>query len=207
MQINLGIVDQNTLVREGVLAITLPEKNLEVVFSGEKPENVKRLLNKPAQPHVLIIDTSIKNHQRDKLIEVALKKDIKCILVNLPLTAPVIADAHNSSASGLVARTADSNELLDAIRTVHQNGTYVSKDIRKKLDSALNENPFLQLSNREADICRHIIDGVKIKRIANLLDISPKTVYVHKANAYRKLRINSTQSLFSLARKVGFGGF
>lgn len=55
-------------------------------------------------------------------------------------------------------------------------------------------------------ICQLLIDGVRIKKTAGLLDISPKTVYVHKANAYRKLSISSTQDLFKLAKENGVQG-
>lgn len=207
MKILMGIVDGHTLVREGFRAVILSEDDMEIDFECDSFKKAQAYLNGSPEINMFIVDMSMHGHEGLKLIHLANSKDIKTIVVNLPAKGPFISDTKRAGADGYISQGASIPELLAGIRAVHNEQTYCSKDIKKQFENTMEENPFSSLTIREMHICRHIIDGVKIKKIAGILDISPKTVYVHKANAYRKLRINSTQSLFKLARENGVEGY
>lgn len=207
MQIRMGMVDGHTLVREGFRAIVQLEDDMEIIFESDRYKKAKAFLDGSAQINILIVDISMQGQAGFELIKMANRKGIKSIVVNLDSTGPHILEAKRAGASGYISKGCSASELLAGIRAVHNNQVYHSKDVKKYLASSTLQNPFVELTTREIDICRHILDGVKIKRIANLLNISPKTVYVHKANAYRKLNVNSTQSLFQLAKENGVKGY
>lgn len=202
----MGIVDGHTLVREGFRAIVRLEDDMELVFESDDYNKTKTYLEDKPDINILIVDISMHGHEGFELIELAKRKGIKCIVVNLKSNGPYMLEAKRAHANGYISQGATADELLTGIRAVYNNQDYCSKSLKKFLSDSAVHNPFLELTIREMHICRHILDGVKVKRIASLLDISPKTVYVHKANAYRKLDINSTQTLFKLAKENGVQG-
>jgi DNA-binding NarL/FixJ family response regulator len=102
-----------------------------------------------------------------------------------------------AGASGYVLKQSPPAELLHAIRAVAKGGKYLDPAVAGKVMGGyagrrpLNHEPRLEVSDREVEVLRLIAWGHSNKEIASRLDLSVKTIEVHKANAMKKLGMNS----------------
>ena len=203
MPIRIAVVDDHTLVREGLRGIVQLEPDMAVHFECDTFAKAKTFLNGAPAIDVFIVDISLGDDTGIPLIRLAKRHKIKCIIVSMHGTEPYISEAMSAGACGYISKDSAATDLIAGIRTGSENKFYYSKDIKHYLSIAAEENPFSQLTDREVEVCLFIISGFKVKAIAKELNISPKTIYVHKANAYNSLRINSTRELFQLVKKHG----
>ena len=204
MPIRIAVVDDHTLVREGLRGIVQLEPDMDVHFECDTFEKAKDFLEGAPLIDVIIIDIILGDETGFSLIKLAKLNKIKCIAVSMHGTEPYISEAMSAGACGYISKDSAATDLIAGIRAVSENKIYYSKDIKHYLSISPEENPFSELTEREVEVCLHIINGYRVKAIAKELDISPKTIYVHKANAYISLRINSTRELFQLVKKHGF---
>jgi DNA-binding NarL/FixJ family response regulator len=96
------------------------------------------------------------------------------------------------------------SHLTDAINYVRDGGVYVSPLLRvagllPSTREAREDDPLTHLSRREHDVFFHLVNGLRAKEIANLLDISPKTVDTYRASLMRKLNIHDLVGLVKFA--------
>lgn len=203
MPIRIAVVDDHTLVREGLRGIVQLEPDMEVSFECDTFAKAKAFLKGSPAVDVFIIDILLGDDTGFPLIKLAKKNKIRCIVVSMHGKEPYISEAMKAGANGYISKDSAAAELIAGIRAVNENKFYYSRDIKTYLASSSEDNPFTKLTKREVEVCLFIIDGYKTKTIARELDISPKTVYVHKANAYKSLGINSTQDLFQLVKTNG----
>ena len=99
-----------------------------------------------------------------------------------------------AGAAGYVLKQSASTELLQAIRAVAAGGQYLDSTLSSRVTNAFLDRQSSrggqrrpQLTERESEVLRLIAWGHSNKEIAAQLDLSVKTVEVHKANAMRKL--------------------
>ena len=202
MPIRIAVVDDHTLVREGFRGIVQLEPDMEVSFECNSFAKAKSFLNGSPAIDVFIIDIVLGDDTGFPLIKLAKSKSILCIVVSMHSIEPYISEAMTAGANGYISKDSAAAELIAGIRAVNDNKLYYSRDIKTYLASS-EANPFTKLTKRETEVCLFIIDGFKTKTIARELDISPKTVYVHKANAFKSLNITSTRELFQLIKQHG----
>ena len=202
MPIRIAVVDDHTLVREGLRGIVQLEPDMEVSFECDTFAKAKAFLNGAPAVDIFIVDILLGDDTGFPLIELAKRKKILCIVVSMHSTEPYISEAMSAGANGYISKDSAAAELIAGIRAVSENRFYYSKDIKSYLASS-EDNPFTKLTRRETEVCLFIIDGYKTKAIARERDISPNPVSVHKANAFRSLGINSTRELFQLVKKNG----
>ena len=203
MHIRIALVDDHTLVREGFRGIVQLEDDIEMVYDCDTFEKAQTYLEGSPAIDIFIVDISLGDDTGFPLIELANRNNIKCIVVSMHGREPYISEAMRAGASGYISKGSAASDLIAGIRAVCDNEIYYSKDVEDYLAASTGRNPFTALTHRELEVCRYIIDLAEIKKIARELNISPKTVYVHKSNAYEKLAVNSAQELFKMAKKHG----
>ena len=201
MPIRIAVVDDHTLVREGLRGIVQLQPDMEVSFECNTFAKAKIFLDGSPAIDVFIIDILLGDETGFPLIKQAKLNNIKCIVVSMHSREPYISEAMNAGAHGYISKSSAASDLIAGIRAVDQDKTYFSRDIATYIATSSEDNPFAILTSREIEVCLLVIDGFKIKTIAKKLNISPKTVYVHKANAYKNLGINSTRELIQMAKK------
>jgi len=94
--------------------------------------------------------------------------------------------------------------LLDAISFVRDGGVYVSPLLRgaglfTRPDKNRPEDPLATLSPREMEVFSYLVSGLRAKEIAELLEISPKTVDTYRASLMRKLNVHDLVGLVKFA--------
>jgi FixJ family two-component response regulator len=113
---------------------------------------------------------------------------------------PMSVEAMKKGAADFLTKPFDDKELLQAI----ENAIEKDRQTRAEYDETLDIRRRIELlTPRENEILRYIITGMLNKQIALKLDISEKTVKVHRGRIMEKLCVDSVAELVRLAEKAG----
>jgi len=204
--IKLLLVDDDQLIREGINGLLKEHNDFDVMGSVSSGEEALVFLQSNQIDVILLdlnmpglggIETTKKIHQKYP------KSRIIIVTVNKSESFP--RQLIKSGASAYLTKGCDLDELILAIKRVYAGRQYIAQELSQQI--ALNdiktyiENPFDKLSKREFQIINQILKGIKLKQIAEQLNLSPKTVSTHKSRAFEKLNIESEMELFILAKQ------
>ena len=202
----LVICDDHTLFREGLKAILRSDPSIEIVGeAADGRQGIEMALS--AHPDVMLMDISMPAMIGYEAIRriTKVEKKIKILVLTMYEEEEMIGLCLNAGASGYVLKDAPAAQLIDAIHVVHEGGNYLSPRAAQKVvhhfveGGAPSETRYDTLSNREREVLKLLADGYVVKDIAALLNLSVKTVEVHKYNLMRKLNLHSKVELIKYA--------
>lgn len=205
-KIRVLLCDDHTLFREGIKAILRADTTIEVVGeAADGREAVGKALR--LRPNVVLMDISMPSIVGYEALRRIIRADkkIKVLVLTMYDEEDVIGFCLNAGASGYMFKDAPPALLIEAIHVVHAGGTYLSPRAAKKVveyytkSSAPLENKYDTLSSREREILKLLADGLVVKEIASVLNISSKTVDAHKYNLMRKLDLHNQTELIKYA--------
>jgi DNA-binding NarL/FixJ family response regulator len=115
-----------------------------------------------------------------------------------------VTEALRSGADAYLLKDGPARHLLDAIHYIQDGGVYVTPLLRGAAmftspGKAAGPDPLAALSQREYEVFTQLVNGVRPKDIARLLDISPKTVDTYRASLMRKLNVRDLVELVKFA--------
>jgi len=204
--VRLLICDDHTLFREGVKAILRADPSIEIVGEAtdgkQAVESALRL-----RPDVVLMDVSMPALVGYEAVRRIAKVDkrIKMLVLTMYEEEEIISLCLNAGASGYILKDAPAAHLLEAIHALHEGGKYLSPLAMQTVVSQYVEGApphktrYDTLSNREREILKLLADGLSVKDIASKLDLSLKTVDVHKYNLMRKLALHNRTELIKYA--------
>lgn len=204
--IQIFIVDDYAIVREGLRALITTETDMVVVGEAADFETaVQQCLN--LQPDVVILDLALPNNEGIEVIK-AIKQ--RCpqihllVLTNFAEEERVLA-AMKAGAQGYMLKDATPEDIVQAIRDVYEEKTVLHPSVSYVLLQALKisntaDRLLDSLTDRETEVLRLVAHGQTNHVIANLLGIEERTVRVHVTHILQKLDLdNRTQAaLFAL---------
>ena len=128
----------------------------------------------------------------------------KLMILSVSREEATVMEALRAGADAYLLKDEPFRHLLDAIRSVRDGGVYVSPMLRgtglfARAESAPAEDPLASLSPRETEVFSYLVNGLRAKDIADLLDISPKTVDTYRASLMRKLNVRDLVGLVKFA--------
>jgi DNA-binding NarL/FixJ family response regulator len=128
----------------------------------------------------------------------------KLLILSISREETTVMEALRAGADGYLLKDGPSRHLLDAISFVRDGGVYVSPLLRgaglfTKGERAIPEDPLASLSPREMEVFSYLVNGLRAKDIADLLEISPKTVDTYRAGLMRKLNVHDLVGLVKFA--------
>jgi two-component system response regulator NreC len=203
------IVDDHHLVRQGIAALL--EKSGEAQVVGEAADGFEAL-SKIAElkPEVVIMDIAMPNLNGAQTIEQLKLQGIntKVVVLSMYSDPATIRQVLKNGAKGYLLKCSVTEELLAAIRASVQDEIYLSPAIAEIINSLpsknTSENQVEELTYREQEVLKLIVDGHTNSAIGYILDISIKTVEKHRARIMTKLHVHDTASLVRVAIKSGF---
>jgi two-component system, NarL family, invasion response regulator UvrY len=114
-------------------------------------------------------------------------------------------------AKGFLNKNADEEEVLRALKIFLSGRNYISQKLNDLMINDLrgssgkvNENPFTNLSNREIEVTRHLLEGVHVRDISKYMDLHANTIVTYKHRLFEKLSIRTIVDLTNLARVYDF---
>ena len=130
-------------------------------------------------------------------------KHVKLIFVTMNEDADLASEAFRLGASGYLLKRSAASELTTAIREVMQGRSYITPLIANALIGTLlhpeAQSPARDLTPRQREVLQLLAEGHSMKEIANVLNISPRTVAFHKYEMMVQLNVGTTAELVQYA--------
>ena len=199
--ITVLVADDHTLFREGLVMLLSLQDDIRVV--GEAEDGLQALsMTEALQPDILLLDIRMpKLSGLEVLAEIRLKSPgTRTLILSGFFEDKLITDAFQHGAKGYLLKIARQEDLIKAIQTTHAGELWAERKVLTQVVdsmiqsmegsktplSALQEN----LTEREHEIVRWVIQGMTNKEIASQLTISEKTVKAHLCNIFSKLKVS-----------------
>ena len=209
MAIRVLIADDHGVVAEGLRLVVEAQPDMEVIDCvQDSREAVRRAIE--ARPDVVLIDHAmplLNGAEATYLIRERCP-ETRVIILSMYSNRVHVLRALQAGASGYVVKKSASKEVVEAIRTVHQGGRYLSKELADSvIDQVVqrprSEDPLARLSSRERQVLQMLAEGHTVAHIASTLSLSPKTVETYRARMMEKLDIHDFATLVKFAIQHG----
>jgi len=211
-KIKILVVDDHTIVRQGICRELQTIENFEIVGEAEGGHKALTIISEHC-PDVVIMDISmpgLSGIETTKQIR-EINSNIKIIALSMHSEEIYVMGMLNSGASAYLLKTCAFKELLRSINIVLSGETYLCSEIAKLItNGSLNSihgkksKSMSILTPRETEILQLIAEGYLTKNIAKKLKISIKTVDNHRAQLKKKLDIHNIAQLtkFAIAQNL-----
>jgi two-component system nitrate/nitrite response regulator NarL len=197
--IKVLLIDNHPLVLDGLKAVLQTFENIEVVGSaGSAADGLE--LAKSNRPQVVLMDINMPKLNGIEAIELfrSVIPDVRIVMLSMHDSKEYISSSVMRGAAGYVLKDVSTDEIVKAIETVANGGSYFSTGVSEILmDRVSNDDG--ALTPREKETLTHIAAGKSNREMAAILGISESTVETHRKKLKRKLGISSTAGLIRYA--------
>ena len=201
-KIRLLLIEDNRLLRDGILAIIKPHKDIIIIAaSGDGKKTLLKI--KQLKPNVVLLDLGLRSQNSLHVVEIV-KKDFPLAKIIVMDLAPVQADILQyvkAGANGFILKDASLNDFLITIRSVADGSTILPPLLVDSLFSQIVENAVREgksklkdavlMTKREREVIMLLSDGLSNKEIGQKTHISTYTVKSHIHNIMEKLALHT----------------
>jgi len=205
-ELKILITDDHRVIQQG-LTFVIKEFLNKAIVSYANSVNATILSLKQGKVDLLILDINIPGGNNFKMIEEIreIQPDLKILLFSAHEESTYALRYLKAGVNGYLEKNASEEEIREAIRRVLIKGKYLSATIQDQLfdtyyEGANSKKKLYQLTNREIEIARFIIDGEGTSSISEKLDLQASTVSTHKKNIFEKLQISNISELIDVFR-------
>ena len=217
--ISVLVVDDHDLFRRGLMEVLEEEDDITVV--GEA-RNGQQAIEKAEElePDVVFMDLNMPGQNGIEATAFLTQKwpDLKVLVLTVSEEAADLYRALSVGARGYVLKISDPQEIIDALRQVHQGWVVVSPAMAPRFLSDLGQatetstpqppDPTLtgntQLTPREQEILRLVARGLSNTELADTLMVSENTVKTHVKNILGKLHMKNRREAAAYAARLGY---
>lgn len=207
--IRVLIADDHALVRAGIRALVEKIEGMVVVGEAGKGSEALELVRE-LRPDLMLLDITMPDGGGFEVLDQAKKKypEMRIIVLTVHEAGEYAIRALREGAAGFLPKSAASTELELAIQTVVRGEVYISPETSRKTvleygKGVTKRDLLATLSPRQREVLRLIAEGRTTKQIAQLLEISVKTVETHRAQLMERLGIHDVAGLVRYAIIVG----
>jgi DNA-binding NarL/FixJ family response regulator len=210
--IKVIICDDHALFRSGVKVAMNHKKDIEIMAEAENGQQLLNML-KAFQPDVILLDITMPILNGIETLP-ELKKhypDLKVIMLTMHNDHSMIAKLMEIGANSYLTKDSDSETIYEAIRTCYENEYYFNSltnmalidglKSKRNNDSTLNIDA--QLNDKEVTILKLMCEEKSTKEIADMVDLSPRTVESIRDKLRAKTGAKSMAGLVLFAVKNG----
>jgi len=196
------LIEDNRLLREGILAILKNQADIKIVSTSGNNENTVLKIHK-LKPNVILLDLGLRNQNSLHVIEMVKKEFPKTNVIIMDL-APVQADILQyvkAGASGFILKDATLDDFLVTIKSVAEGFKVLPPILTDSLFSQIVEHAVkggkvklkdaIRMTRREREVIEHIADGLSNKEIGQKLHVSTYTIRSHIHNIMEKLTLHT----------------
>lgn len=206
--IRLLIADDHPIVREGLRRIVAECPDMRLVDEAVDGHEVIAKID-AADVDVLLLDVNMPGP--------GFLKTLRRVTSERPALRVLVLSVHpedqfgvrslRAGAAGYLTKERTPEELVEAIRQVHQGGTYITPALAESMAFHLGINvdapPHELLSDREFEVLSLLGSGKSVAEIAAHLALSPKTVSTYKTRILEKLKLKSDAALIRYTLEHG----
>jgi DNA-binding NarL/FixJ family response regulator len=202
------IVDDHRLVRQGVTSLLKEYPSIRVVAEAEDGPSALACLREH-KVDVAVVDVSMPGIGGVALARQLLSRYPEVRIIGLSMhSEPAFVDGMlQAGATGYVLKSSAIVDLATAIKEVYAGRMYLSPEIKENVvnghrrQKSGGDSPFAVLSYREREVVQLLAEGHGTASIAELLNISPKTVASHRKKIMDSLGLENIVDLAKLALK------
>lgn len=201
------IVDDHPLIRQGIVLMLSQQPDLQIVGEAEGQAAALKVLN-VEKPDLVVTDITLKEGNGIDFTREAkgLYPEMKFLVVSMHDEMLYAPRAFKAGASGYVMKEAAATTLIEAVQSVIQGGTYMSKALANQVlannlgsGAKSPQSGVEKLSNRELEIFVYISNGRSTRQISETLGLSVKTVETHVAHIKVKVGAQNSRELMQRA--------
>ncbi|TNE79165.1 MAG: response regulator [Gammaproteobacteria bacterium] len=201
------LVDDHELVRAGFRRLLEDGEGIAAVLEANNGE-LAACYYKKYHPDVVVMDISMPGIGGLGAIEKIIAHDPKAKILVLSVYEDSIftKQALQAGAKGFIPKRSAPEEMYKALHQVAQGNTYLSSTIAQQIAVMKltgTTNILENLSQREFEIFRLLAEGKTVNEIADIFNLSPKTVGTHHTNIKQKLNVSNAAELARLAIRHG----
>lgn len=209
--ISLVLAEDHHVVRQGLRALLAAEPDLEVVGEAASGLEVGDLVER-LKPDVLVVDFVMPGLNAPDIVQRAIRLSprTRALVLSMHANPAYVVEAMQIGAAGYVLKGSSATELVRAIRAVASGERHLSPPLSEELVEAYARRAlptgldlYRTLTEREREVLHLAAEGQTSVQIGARLNISPRTVEVHRANLMRKLGLRGQSDLVRFA--VGRG--
>jgi len=215
--INLMIVDDHPMIREGLVTMLSTNEDIIVVGNCGDAEEAGRMAL-TYRPDIILMDIKMEGTNGIEAAKQILKKqpDIRIIFLTVFEDTEFVRQGLQAGASGYILKHVSQEKLVDSIHRVHQGETVIdpgvfnrivndyvkyskSNEQQKQLEEAV---PTVELTPREREILHFLIKGMTNKEISAATHLAVDTIKTHLRNIFRKMGIKNRSQAITQGLKI-----
>jgi DNA-binding NarL/FixJ family response regulator len=210
-KITVLVAEDHTIVRKGICSLIDGKADLQVVGEAEDGrEAIEKVV--ALSPDVVLMDITMPQLNGLEATRQIKKMfpQIKILALTMYTNEEYILQILQAGASGYVVKQAAPAELISAIHAVYRGDSFLSPSISKTIiDEYLKHTAptspmeHEKLTDREREVLQLIAEGYANREIADKLNLSVKTVGVHRTNIMEKLEVHNVTDLVKYALRKG----
>ncbi len=209
--IHVVLVDDHSIVRQGVRSLLQAQPNMVVVGDCDNAAQALELVQQ-TRPHVLVADLMMPGHAGLDMIRRArqISPRTQVVVLSMHSNVAYVAEALRQGAIGYVVKEADIRDLVLAVQAAAAGQGYFSHGIDRaavlryvQISSGPSIDPLETLSARERQVLELVAKGGTNAEIAEQLGIGRRTVETHRANMMGKLGLESQGDVVRFALRRG----
>lgn len=209
-KIQVALVDDHGLIRQGIASLLQGLENIEVIASVSSGEEAVNIANEQS-PDLFLMDIMMRGMTGIEATRWIKEQNpqIKIILISSEVSKDFISDGLKMGIDGYLPKDTNKETLIEAIATVMRGEKFFSPEItalvfedfylKETKGKGLPTKKTKELSKREEEVLTLIASGKTLKQAADELFISVKTVETHKLHIQDKLGLTNTAQLVKYA--------
>ena len=210
--IRVVVVDDHTLMRQGLVGLLDDEPDIEVVGQAGDIASARKTIE-AMSPDIILMDLGLPDGSGLDLTDELTNANpgLRILVVTMHERDDYLFQALRAGASGYVLKGADVHQLLTAVRTVARGETYLDQsltgrlvaDYLTRLEGGEDRRQLDGLTEREREVLTLIADGLTSAEIGTRLFLSTHTVQTHRDHIMTKLDLHSRVELTKYAIRKG----
>ena len=199
--IRILVADDHPIVRQGLIALINRCAGMRVVAEADDGKSTVSQFH-AHHPDICLIDLRMPKMDGVEAIRHILQKDLSAKIIVLTTfdDEEDIYRALKYGAEAYILKDISKQKLLDVVRTVYEGGSYIPHEMGQKFVSRVRNS---DLTLREVEVLRLLVDGKSNKEIANDLHVQEGTVKIHVNHILRKLGASARTEAATTAIKRG----
>ncbi|WP_142687437.1 response regulator [Chitinophaga polysaccharea] len=210
MKHNIILADDHKLFLEGLIRLITQDQELQVPYYAHNGKLVMNYLDQHPDEQVDLVITDISMPDMDGItLNNYIKEkrpEISTLVVSMHTDSNMIDALIQNNVDGFLSKNADSDELMEAVKTILKGGKYFSEAVKQEyLKSVFNkEKETLEmLTSREKDVLKLIAEEYTTQEIADKLFLSKHTIESYRKTLILKLKVRNLAGLTRYAVKLG----
>ncbi len=213
MRLRVLLVDDHTVVRQGLRRILEADADIQVVGEASDGRKAAEMAER-LRPHVVVMDVSLPELNGIEATRQIVKRSdgTKVLILSMHLDEVCVRESLKAGARGYLLKDSEDLDLVKAVKMLAQGRSFFSPAISKMLlEGYVGEGRGPQaednlglLTDREREVLQLIAEGKTNKEIATRLAVSVNTVETHRKHTMEKLDLHNTAEIvrFAVRKKI-----